>query len=258
MKSESSKSSRPEAPFYPLYPLESCVEIGEAVKQLGGLKAPVPKSVLASHLKLAESQVLNQRIGSSKSFGIVRGRAEYTLSETGQRYFFPSDTTEKAKALLAFLSYPVIFNQLIERFDGQKLPDPEILGNILLKESKVPQSWSGRVAGFFVRSAKYAAIIDESGHLRYSAAMKNAPMISESSPSKQAKEQGPTPEELARGLRGLQLSGLVDADLSLPLESGKIIRIPPMTEDDFELMLETLKLWKRRIVKPQGAPKVQE
>jgi len=41
-------------------------------------------------------------------------------------------------------------------------------------------------------------------------------------------------------------------ELSLPLESGKVIRIPKMTEDDYGLFLETLQLWKRRIViKPQ-------
>ena len=38
-------------------------------------------------------------------------------------------------------------------------------------------------------------------------------------------------------------------ELWLPLESGDTIKIPTMTEDDFNLMLETLKLWKRRIVR---------
>jgi hypothetical protein len=47
--------------------------------------------------------------------------------------------------------------------------------------------------------------------------------------------------------------------LSLPLENGHFISIPQMSEDDFNLFLETLQLWKRRIViksepkEPQGS-----
>ena len=56
-----------------------------------------------------------------------------------------------------------------------------------------------------------------------------------------------------------ELSLPIESELSLPLESGKVVRIPKMTGDDFNLFIETLNLWKRRIViKPQSAKESAE
>lgn len=40
--------------------------------------------------------------------------------------------------------------------------------------------------------------------------------------------------------------------LTLPLENGRAVTIPPMSEDDYNLLIETLKLWKRRIIVPKA------
>lgn len=47
-------------------------------------------------------------------------------------------------------------------------------------------------------------------------------------------------------------------DLILPLENGKSVSIPRMSEDDYALLLETLKLWKKRIVEQPAAPTISQ
>jgi len=155
---------------YPYYPLSTCLPVADAVKSLGGGKTPVSKALLASSIKEDErGQTINFKLASAKSFGLIEGRTEFSLTETAKRYYFPTNESDRQNSLLDFLAYPPAFQKLIERFDGSKLPPADILGNILHRELGVPQSWKDRVAGFFIRSAQGVAAIDEQGHLRIKA-----------------------------------------------------------------------------------------
>src|SRR5205823_5485070 len=113
----------------------------EAVKSLGGGKSPVSKSLLASHLNEDQkAQSLALKIASAKSFGIIEGRSDFLLTDLAKRYFFPTAPLERSQSLIAFLGNPPSFRAIINRFDGSKLPDAEMLGNIIHKEANVPVS----------------------------------------------------------------------------------------------------------------------
>jgi hypothetical protein len=169
MKAENSNDER-EGGNYPYYPLANCLLIADVVKSLGGDRANISKTLVASTLKEdVRSQTLTFKLASAKSFGMIEGRTNFSLTEPAKRYYFPTDEAGKQNALLDFLEYPPAFKKLIERFDGSKLPTTEIIGNILHRECGVPQSWKDRVAGFFIKSAQYAAAIDEQGYLRVKA-----------------------------------------------------------------------------------------
>ncbi len=44
-------------------------------------------------------------------------------------------------------------------------------------------------------------------------------------------------------------------ELPIPIGEGRIARVPfPISEEDFELFVETLKLWKRKLVRPLAKP----
>jgi hypothetical protein len=155
---------------YPYSPLAPCMTIADAVKAIGNGKSPVSRASLASHLKEDEkSAALRFKLASAKTFGLIEGRTEFSLTETAKRYYFPTDESDRQNALLDFLESPAAFKTLVERFDGSKLPTQEILSNILHREADVPQSWKDRVAGIFIRSVQFAAAMDEQGHLRVKA-----------------------------------------------------------------------------------------
>jgi hypothetical protein len=49
-------------------------------------------------------------------------------------------------------------------------------------------------------------------------------------------------------------------ELPVPIADGLVARVPfPIPEEDFDLLIETLKLWKRKLIgKPSQPPVTQE
>lgn len=95
---------------------------------MGGARAPVPKSLLAKHLKYAVTgPSFVRRLAVAKSFQLIRGWGSYSLTEMAQRYLYPTNATDKRIAAAAFLKTPQAFAKIINRFDGDKVPTVEML-----------------------------------------------------------------------------------------------------------------------------------
>jgi len=151
---------------YPLFALPECFRLAESIRDLGGARSTVSKSLLAQHLKVSESS-LSQRIGAAKAFKLVEGHGSYSLSDSAKRYFYPTSESQKTEAASEILSSPVAFQVIIHKFSGEKLPKPEIIANIMHREAGVPISWKDRAASFFIKSAELLNVIDTDGFLRY-------------------------------------------------------------------------------------------
>jgi hypothetical protein len=173
-RAEENDSGR-RAGGYPYMPLSLSMRVSDALKELGGARSGIPKSLLAKHLNESEkSPTFSQRITSAKCFGLVEGHGTYVLSETAKKFYFPTTDSSKTSALLEMLSAPDCFKELIRRFDGDRVPTKDILGNILHRELGVPESWKDRVASFFFNSAQFVGVIDSQGFLRCGAAWHSA------------------------------------------------------------------------------------
>lgn len=152
---------------YPLYDFAEAVKVAEAVRDLGGNNAPVSKSLLAQHLKYAESgPSFFQRIGAAKAFGIIEGRGSYSLTSLAKQYFYPTVENGKESAAVQSLTFPKAFSILVQKFDGGKLPSIEMLGNIIHSEADIPVSKKNTLAGIFIRSVQSIGAIDSGGFLR--------------------------------------------------------------------------------------------
>lgn len=164
---------------YPYVAFPIAMTIAEAVRDCGGAKSPVPKSLLASRLKEDEkSQGFTFRIGAAKCYGLIEGRSAYMLTANAQSYFYPTTEQDKAEAQLSFLASPPAFSEIIKKYDGSELPKPEILANIFHRQLRVPESWSSRTASYFTRAAQLVGALDERGFLRFGAAKHESAKIS--------------------------------------------------------------------------------
>lgn len=202
------ENGKREGATYPYLPLATALGVGDAVKDLGGARSKVLKSVLASHLKESEkSPAFAQRLISAKSFGLIEGRGAFALTDLAQRFFFPTTETEKSSALLEIAGFPEAFRVIITRFDGAKLPEREIVANILHRECRVPESWKDRVASYFEKAAKLAGALDENGFLRFGAAKEARPAGMRAS-----REIPPTPDSSA--VASLSRATIKDSPLS--------------------------------------------
>jgi hypothetical protein len=152
---------------YPLYDLAEAAKIAEAVRDLGGGKEPVSKSLLAKQLKYAESgPSFYQRVTATKAFGLIDGRGSYSLTDLGKQYFYPTTENGKESASVKSLTNPRAFGVLVQKFDGGKLPTIEMMGNIIHAEAGVPVSKKSTVAGTFLRSVQFIGALDSGGFLR--------------------------------------------------------------------------------------------
>ena len=116
---------------------------------------------------------LVQNITSAKAFQLIEGRGSYRLTDIAKHYFFPTTDNEKKLAVLQMVRSPSIYEALIERFDGQKIP-VDMLPNILHRDHRVSKSWQPRVAGLFLSAMREAELIDARGFLRYKSSLHSA------------------------------------------------------------------------------------
>lgn len=154
---------------YPTYGLDEALKIGQAVYDLGGSRSPVKREMLAKHLKFAASgPSFVQRLGSARIYGLVEGRghAGYLLTDIAKAYFLPTNETAKGEAAFQALRKPSVFAKIIDRFQGQRLPANQLLGNIIHTESGIPESWKDKVASLFVKSATAIGALDSQGVLK--------------------------------------------------------------------------------------------
>lgn len=172
---ENGSGQEREAILYPYTSLVPSLKIADAVKELGGARSPVSKSSLAAHFKESEkSASFMQRVASAKAFGLISGRSDYSLTETAKQYYFPTEESGKSNALLAFLAAPSSFAEVIRRYDGDRLPNRDILANVFQRDLKVPESWKDRAAAFFENSAQFIGVLDEKRFLRVKATQQAA------------------------------------------------------------------------------------
>jgi hypothetical protein len=149
--------------------------VSDAVKELGGAKAGVQKSLLARHLSERENATgFSMRVSTAKTYGLIEGHGSYSLTSAAQSYYFPTTETSKKSTLLQFFETPTTFKELLRRFDGDHLPSRQIIGNILHKDFGIGESWKDRVAGMFLASAQFVGAVDAQGFLRFKAAQHSA------------------------------------------------------------------------------------
>ena len=155
---------------YPTTGIRQSLRIAQIVNDYGGRRSPVPKAVVAQHMKMGESSSAFYALAASaKCFKMVEGNRDLALTEIGQRYFYPMTEDDSRLASIEFFGSPAAFQLLIGKYDGNKLPTPDILSNVLQMEDCAPKSWAPRVAALFLSSGEELGIIDAGGYLRFQA-----------------------------------------------------------------------------------------
>ena len=88
------------------------------------------------------------------------------LTELAKQYFYPTVENGKEVAAVKSVTVPKAFSILVQKFDGGKLPNIEMIGNIIHSEAGIPVSKKSILAGLFLRSVQFIGAIDSGGFLR--------------------------------------------------------------------------------------------
>jgi hypothetical protein len=151
------RPKRERSPRYPGVALGDCVKFCESIDALGvdGLTAGGIASALGyTNIK---TNTFSARLSAARQFGLMNLSGDgYSLSPLARAILHPVDRGELPRLYRqAFLKAP-LYADLAERLAGKRLPEEEVLGNILYHSHQIIASAKRGAAAAFLESARFA------------------------------------------------------------------------------------------------------
>jgi len=145
----SKKKGRGEQRDFPVLPFPFALEVAKAIdEKLGGKVLSYDGLSTALHVK---GGALIQRIAASRRYGLIEGKGEMKPTPLAMKIMHPINEGEDVQGAKEAIFNVPLFKELIERFGG-KLPENEILRNVLQREYGVPKAVLPRVANAIRRN----------------------------------------------------------------------------------------------------------
>ena len=155
-------TKRERSARYPAVPLAEAVAFVRQMDELGidGLTSPQIASAMG--FKNVKTNTFSGRLSSARQFGLL-GLADqnYSLTELARRIIHPMDPDEEPGLLLQACQSPPLFAELMKQYAGKRLPEPEILGNVLMHKHQITASAKLAAAESFYASIQHAGVLDE-------------------------------------------------------------------------------------------------
>lgn len=118
---------------YPVVTLETCLIIGQKIRELNGGNPWSPKEV-AKAIKVGDTNKFFYISAASRDFGITSGTRdadEIALTDFGRQVIYaPNPEVERRKKIEAFLKID-IFKNVLDYYKGNNLPEMKYLSNTL-------------------------------------------------------------------------------------------------------------------------------
>jgi hypothetical protein len=205
---------------------------------------PAPMEAVGEAVGMkAGGSSLNVRLAALKKYGLIdelgdtkSGGKSYRISALGKDLaVLPQASAEHAEALRKAALMPVIYEALWTRF-GPELPADSLIRAYLVRERN------------FNAHQVDGAIADFRATIEYAGLTKEAAAV-----APEAEPLGQTLQRFATMQPG-QIAPAATASapgevFTIPLEDGKFASIPyPMSPQTWELFMQTLTLWKPRLV----------
>lgn len=235
----SNRHKRERSTRYPGVSLSESLKLCESVDSLGldGLSAPAIASALG--YKNIKTNTFSARLSAARQFGLMVLNDEgYALTPLARTILHPVEPAELPKLYRQALVKPPLYVELIERMAGKRVPDAEILGNVLYHNHQIIATAKQQAAEAFLESARFAGalggdqILHPDGPVAPAPPPVPAPLANPATPAGPAAPR-PAPAEVRIDLQ------LWDED------EGKLIRVRAprsITAASFERLLQTFRL----------------
>jgi hypothetical protein len=113
----------------------------------------------------ATSTPFYRRIVAAKLFGLLDTTQGVNLTKLALDYFKPTDDNSKAAALATAMKNVVAYQKILERYSGKRLPQVDILANLIEREFNLATDAAKVCGGVFVSSAQRAGLVGSDGTL---------------------------------------------------------------------------------------------
>ena len=236
---------RTRSPAYPAIALPQAVELlGVIFRSFQSHAAPIEAIGEAVGMKAGGSS-LNVRLAALKKYGLIEesegakgvGKT-YRISALGKDLVvLPQGSAEHTEALRKTALMPVIYESLWTRF-GPELPADSLIRSYLVRDRNFNAHQVDGMIDDFRSTIEYAGLAKEA-----------ADIAPETETFGQTVQRYASPRP-ATGVHVMPAALATPSDVfTIPLEDGKVASIPyPMSEQTWELFMQTLTLWKPRLV----------
>jgi hypothetical protein len=113
----------------------------------------------------ATSTPFYRRIVAAKLFGLLDTTQGVNLTKLALDYFKPTDDESKAAALATGMKNVDSYQKILERYSGKRLPQVDILANLIEREFNLASDAAKVCGTVFVNSAQRAGIVRGDGTL---------------------------------------------------------------------------------------------
>jgi hypothetical protein len=113
----------------------------------------------------ATSTPFYRRTVAAKLFGLLDTTQGVNLTKLALDYFKPTDDESKAAALATAMKNVVAYQKILERYSEKRLPQVDILANLIEREFALSSDAAKVCAGVFVSSAQRAGLVKDGGVL---------------------------------------------------------------------------------------------
>lgn len=234
--STSSRHKRERSTRYPGVSLAESLKLCESIDRLGldGLAASEIASALG--YKNIKTNTFSARLSAARQFGLVNLTGKgYALTSSAREILHPVNPQDLPRLHRQALLKPPLYAELAERLEGRRVPDAEILGNVLYHNHQIIASAKRTAADAFLESARFAGALGTDQVF-----LPGGPVASQPS------EQGSTASKL-RGVPSARTKP-PGVRIELPLwdhDQGKVIRVrapASISASSFERFLQAFRL----------------
>lgn len=260
--SPSGKKLRTRSPAYPAIDLEEAVNKASALWKRAS-RHPVQADVAVTFWGYDEGSSTGlSALSALKKFGLVDdsgsgNQREVKLTDLGIALVFNPDVSSESYAsnLKQAALLPTIHAELWEKYGGQ-LPDDSIIERYLVVEKRFNEQYVKTFIDELKKTITFAKLTagdmvletQVPTNVQAGVTVQSVPTVARANLSAHAESSASVSPALVHAA----------AELPIPLDDGRVARIPyPMSEDTFELLVQSLALWKRRLVKTSSTAGVR-
>ncbi len=250
-----SKSKRERSTRYPGVPLAESVELCKFIESRGLDGLTAGDIAMALGYKNIKTNTFSARLSAARQFGLLVLKDEgYSLTTLAKSVLHPVDPAEVPRFYRQALLEPPLYHELAEQFAEKRVPEANILGNVLYHNFQIISSAKQSAAEAFLNSARFAGALGDDHILRPAGvpAASTAPqgLHSSSTAPSAGTDPGstagsPTNQPNASGA-GSGRANDVRIDLRLwDADQGKAIRVRApevITPASFDRLIQTLRL----------------
>lgn len=241
------RHKRERSTRYPGVSLAESLKLCESIDGLGldGLSAP--DIALALGYKNIKTNTFSARLSAARQFGLLTLTDEgYGLTPLAREILHPVDPAELPRLHRQALLKPPLYAELAERLGDKRVPEAEILGNVLYHNHQIIASAKRAAADAFLESARFAGALGEDLIFRPGGPASAAPPAIAAAPA-------PVPVEPAPAPPAPQRTATPQAEVRIDLQlwdedEGKLIRVRAprtITPESFERLLQAFRLMVR-------------